>query len=319
MRSPFVLCVVIRLGVELLRVIILVHLSIVNCICVCLTLNTCRVQDNPTQDIINLITLILTKNNFSFDDKHYLQIKGTTMGTRMAPSYANIFIDDLKRNILANVEKTPSIWWRYIDDIFAILPYSQKHLRIFIQYIIECHPSIKFTAEWSSRSVTFLDTRVMVDNEGRLITDLNVKPTDTHQYLHRDSCHLGHCKRSIPYSQALRICRICSETRDYLQRSEELKKFLINRGYNENKIQQQIIRTKGLDRDALLLSRKRTKGPLNRVPFIVTYHPCFPPLNSILTKHSSILNVSERLRRAVSNPPLVTYHRPPSQFKKLIG
>ena len=48
-------------------------------------LNTRRVQDPPTQNVINLITLILTNNNFSFDDKHCLQIKGTAMGTRMAP------------------------------------------------------------------------------------------------------------------------------------------------------------------------------------------------------------------------------------------
>ena len=44
-------------------------------------LNTRGVQDPPTQDVINLIMLILTKNNFSFGDKHYLQIKGTAMGT----------------------------------------------------------------------------------------------------------------------------------------------------------------------------------------------------------------------------------------------
>ena len=65
-------------------------------------LNTGEVQDPPTPDVINLLTLILTKNNFSFDDKHSLQIKRTAMGTRMAPSYANIFMDDLERNILAN-------------------------------------------------------------------------------------------------------------------------------------------------------------------------------------------------------------------------
>ena len=74
---------------------------------------------------------------------------------------------------------------------------------------------------------------------------------------------------------------------------------------------------KGLDRDALLLSRKSNTGLLNRAPFIVTYHPCLPPLNSILRKHSPILDVSKRLGRAVSNPPLVTYHRPPN-YKNLL-
>ena len=59
-------------------------------------LNTRVVQEPPTENINNLITLILTKNNFSFNDKHYLQLKGTAMGTYMAPSYANIFIDNFQ-------------------------------------------------------------------------------------------------------------------------------------------------------------------------------------------------------------------------------
>ena len=30
--------------------------------------------------------------NFSFNNEHYLQKHGTAMGTRMAPSYANLFM-----------------------------------------------------------------------------------------------------------------------------------------------------------------------------------------------------------------------------------
>ena len=45
-----------------------------------------------TETLCDLIRIILTMNNFSFDDKHYLQMHGTAMGTRMAPSYANLFL-----------------------------------------------------------------------------------------------------------------------------------------------------------------------------------------------------------------------------------
>ena len=36
-------------------------------------------------------------------------------------------------------------------------------------------------------------------------------PTDTHQFLHIDSCHPVQCKTAIPYSQTLRLKRICSD------------------------------------------------------------------------------------------------------------
>ena len=146
---------------------------------------------------------------------------------------------------------------------------------------------MKFLAEWSTKSVSFLDTKVMVENDGYLTSDLYVKPTDTHQYLHKDSYHPSHCKRGIPSSQALRTRRICSKGEDYLRRTQELKGFLINQGY-EDEVQNQIDRTTGLDREALLCS-KRTKMPLECVPLIVTYHLGLPPLRSILDKHSSIL------------------------------
>ena len=60
-------------------------------------LDTRDVLEPHTDEIIKLITLILNKNNFSFNNKHYLQLKGKAMGTCMAPSYANAFMDNLKR------------------------------------------------------------------------------------------------------------------------------------------------------------------------------------------------------------------------------
>ena len=42
--------------------------------------------------ICRLANLVLTKNNFEFNKKIYRQVQGTAMGTRMAPSYANIFM-----------------------------------------------------------------------------------------------------------------------------------------------------------------------------------------------------------------------------------
>ena len=35
--------------------------------------------------------MVLKNNNFEFDERHFVQKLGTAIGTRMAPSYANIF------------------------------------------------------------------------------------------------------------------------------------------------------------------------------------------------------------------------------------
>jgi len=50
-------------------------------------LNTRQDKSLPAENICDLIRMILTMNNFSFHNEHYLQNHGTAMGTRMAPSY----------------------------------------------------------------------------------------------------------------------------------------------------------------------------------------------------------------------------------------
>ena len=60
------------------------------------------------------------------------------------------------------------------------------------------------------------------------------KLTDMHQYLHASSCHVYHSKRSIPYSQALRLNRICSENSFYSKSCNELEVWLRERGYSVN-------------------------------------------------------------------------------------
>ena len=48
----------------------------------------------------------------------------------------------------------------------------------------------------------FLDLNVKLA-KGKLETDLHIKSTDRHQYLHYMSSHPEHTKRSIVYSQTL--------------------------------------------------------------------------------------------------------------------
>ena len=77
-------------------------------------------QSLPTKDICHLIKLILTTNAFTFNDAFYLQQSGTAMGTRMAPSYTNLFMGKFECEFLLTQTALPLVWWRFIDDVFAI-------------------------------------------------------------------------------------------------------------------------------------------------------------------------------------------------------
>lgn len=72
------------------------------------------------------------------------------------------------------------------------------------------------------RQLNFLDVTVMLDENRRLHTDVYNKPTDSHQYLHNTSYHPGHIKKSIAFSQAIRIKRICSDRETAHKRCDEL-------------------------------------------------------------------------------------------------
>jgi hypothetical protein len=86
------------------------------------------VQEPPTECLVEMLPLVLKKKHFSFDGNHYLQINGTAMGTKMAPSYANIFMGDLEERLLLSSLKQPLSWFRFIDDVDMKWIHSDKEL-----------------------------------------------------------------------------------------------------------------------------------------------------------------------------------------------
>ena len=167
--------------------------------------------------------------------------------------------------------------------------------------------TIKFTAKWSNKSVTFLELR-----DGHIVTDLFTKPTDTHQYLHQRSCHPHHQKSTIPYSQALRLHCICSQEPDYFTCIKELEQHLVARGCDRMELQQYIDCATSVKR-AQALKKNEKNNQEDRVPLVMTYHPDLPKLHEILRCHLSILHVSERMKKVVQNPSLVAYRRPKTE------
>ena len=75
--------------------------------------------------------------------------------------------------------------------------HGEEELQKFLETLN--HPTIKVTAEYSWAKINFLDLTVMKKGN-QLVTDLYVKPTDTHQYPNGSSSHISHCQKSISFS-----------------------------------------------------------------------------------------------------------------------
>lgn len=254
-----------------------------------------------------LLRLVLGYNNFEFDEKHFLQISGTAMGTKMAPNYANIFMASLEEPFLAARPLKPLIYKRFLDDIFFIWHHDEESLLKFVADFNSVHPSIAFTYSYSKSAVNFLDVTVQI-KDNRIFTTLYKKPTDRHQYLHFKSSHPQHCKKAIPYSQAHRYRRICSDEKDFQCHAKELRTALVAKHYPERIVDDAISRAQALDRNEILTGSK-PRHPKNQTNLILTYSSTLPHVNNILAKHFNIIQQSTRLSSIFTEPPRVVYRR----------
>ena len=257
--------------------------------------------------LIELAERVLKINIFEHDRSAFKQIRGTAIRTKMAPPYAILFMDSLEEDILSNSLLKPLVWWRYIDDIFMVWEHGEEDLKKFLETLDCYHPTIKFTAEYSSAKINFLNVTVMKKGN-QLVTDLYVKPTDTNQYLHASSCHFSHCKKSIPFSQPLRLNRICSENAFFDKRFNELEIWLKERGYSDKLVRGKILKARKSSRSEVLNKRKRV-GNDSRFAFNITYHPVLSKLKNELSEIHLLLTPGREHGKVFENIPIVGFRR----------
>ena len=188
-------------------------------------LNKRPVLQPPTHTLVRLAELVLTLNTFSFNGNFYRQTGGVAMGSRLGPNYACLFMGHVEEQIFAQYTGTkPALYKRYIDDIVGATFGSRDEIEVFATYVNGFHPSVQFTWIISDVQLPFLDLCLKSVSD-RLLTSIHYKDTDTHSYLYYTSSHPARCKNSIPYSQFLRLRRICSEDNDFENKSIEMASF----------------------------------------------------------------------------------------------
>ena len=261
---------------------------------------------NKVNAVCTLLKLVLTLNNFVFNNQHYLQTKGTAMGTRAAPNYANLFMGDFEEKFVyrSKWNKYLKYYGRYIDDIFIVWSGSAMELTNFINHMNSVHNSIKFTSKISNSEVEFLDVLVKKDSKGYLSTDVFQKPTDTHSYLHYKSAHPAHCKKSIPYSQFIRLERICSDKLTLRNRIKDFIQHFEHCGYKRAELH----KTADLVLNETCI-KEREKQPDAKYRLITTYNELLPNMKQVAKEHWKITLTKEECRQYLREIPQVAYKR----------
>ena len=66
------------------------------------------------------------------------------MGTKMSPSYANMFMGQFEEDFVYTY-KNPAVWKWFIDNCFCIWEGSKESLEKFVDYLNSFDPNIKVT------------------------------------------------------------------------------------------------------------------------------------------------------------------------------
>ena len=265
----------------------------------------------PLGHLRQMFHYILKYNYFGFNDKFYLQIHGTTMGTTFAPNYSNIFMGDFEYKALKNAPNNlqPLIWKRFIDDIFMIWTHGEESLLQFYNFLNDLHPTIKFDIEYSTQEIHFLDTTIYFNKDNKLESTLYVKPTDICALLHQESFHPNSCKQSVIYSQALRYRRVITDDDKLIEQLNKLRDNLLKRGHNITDINKQFNKVIQLTQQNLLHRPKKTNTSQNIIPFVIPYDETNKLIGPILQKHWHIIEDEKSLQELWPKRPILALKR----------
>ena len=240
-----------------------------------------------------------------------LQTHGTAMETKMAVSFANIFMAKIETTLIQQSETKPKEWRRYIDDIFSLWDSHEKDVDQFIEQANKFHPTIKFTAEISENEITFLDTVVFkgerFKKESILDMKTHYKPTETFQYTNFNSCHPPGMKNGFIKGEAMRLPRTNSSKTSFEESLVKFKQHLRIRGYPKTVIERSLSEVNFADRPSALTQKKKAKERI--LPFVTTYHPAVNNLKQTLMEQWSLIQNQPLLKTIYLKPLIISYKR----------
>ncbi|XP_062703744.1 uncharacterized protein LOC134286184 [Aedes albopictus] len=183
-------------------------------------LERCRVPHNHIEAYLSVAQVCMDQNFFSFRGKFYKQTFGLSMGSKLSPLLANLFMSDLENKALKE-KLFPRVWWRYVDDVFA--PVKERYVDQTLAMLNSQHETIKFTVEKEVEGkLPFLDLLITKNEDNSLKFGIYRKPTSTDRYITSDSNHFGAQKQAAFHSMAHRLYNVPMESVEFKEEQERI-------------------------------------------------------------------------------------------------
>jgi hypothetical protein len=162
------------------------------------------------------------------------------MGSPLSPILSNIFMEHFEEAFVETFDNGPRVWWRYVDDVFAIWNRNEEELKIFLDHINKQEPTIKFTLESEQNNqLPFLD--IMIQKSScRLETSVHRKKTHTNRYLHYNSNHHASVKKGIVKCLYNRAKTVCNSNQNLEEEVNLIKSVLRENAYPDQFVEKTI-------------------------------------------------------------------------------
>ena len=164
----------------------------------------------------------------------FLQTVGIAMGSNFSPQIANLtvlryeFDRSRKINPYSGSLPSPLFFRRYIDDIFEIVDLSQT-------LPASPYPSnLKLTYKGPNLEAEFLDLKIIITDNKKLIFKTHQKTMNSYQYPHFNSNIPINTKKGFIKGELIRYRRTCSNRKDFEYMKSIFMSRLLNRGYGYN-------------------------------------------------------------------------------------
>ena len=127
-------------------------------------LKTREDKTTSTKILCDLASSVLKQNCFELSNQIYHQKLETAISTKFVPPYANLFMAGLEKRIFEYSGYHPYYRLRFLDNIFCIWTDGLEKLQKFFKFLNAFHPRIRFTMDYSYKTMNFLDAQVFERN-----------------------------------------------------------------------------------------------------------------------------------------------------------